>query len=303
LPGSDYPKSKTEKYSKTNLKRRFGMETTKRIMISLILVFLTAGPTRSMDQAAEVSGTRAASCLVKITCDSAILPLNLETIDYLLHSSGVGGKAARDILDISPDQAYDLFTVEYVEGDTSGLGSYGFPPRSSRGRSGLDEYGSDMSDDDEYMMMEMEQPNADQNPFLDTLKSRGSSSVSRSTSRTQPGTGRSSSTRRTTTSRTRPTTSTGSSYGRSRRGRGDSSYAYTTTSKAPQQPMVMATKDTTDVQTDLFSLNVHLPEDIEPLAKEYMNALVYNLRQVLTNAYDVYREDINTMSQQYRPRR
>jgi len=74
------------------------METTKRIAILLTLVFLMAFPVQSMDQAAEVSGTRVASCLVKITCDPAILPLNFETVDYLFHSSGVGGKAARDIL-------------------------------------------------------------------------------------------------------------------------------------------------------------------------------------------------------------
>ncbi|HCO94885.1 MAG TPA: hypothetical protein DIU00_13195, partial [Phycisphaerales bacterium] len=103
------------------------METTKRIVILLLLALLTTGTTQSAEkQAAAPSNTRTASCLMKITCDSAILPLSYETVDYLLHSSGVGGKAARDILNISPDQAYDLFTIEYAEfGVSGGLGSYG----------------------------------------------------------------------------------------------------------------------------------------------------------------------------------
>ncbi len=169
------------------------METTKRLIILLTLVFLMAFPAQSMDQAAEVSGTRTASCLVKITCDPAILPLNFEIVDYLLHSSGVGGKAARDILDIPPDQLHDLFTIEYVQlGVSDDLGGVGIPPLPSRaGRSGIGE--------DEYGMMD----------YSNSPKSRGSSSVANSPSRSQPGTRTSSSSRRTTASRT-PTT-TGSS--------------------------------------------------------------------------------------------
>ncbi len=109
------------------------METSKRTVILLLLALLTTGATQSAEkQAAAVSNTRAASCLVKITCDPAILPLNFEIVDYLLHSSGVGGKAARDILNISPDQLYDLFTIEYVQlGVSDDLGSVGMPPLPS----------------------------------------------------------------------------------------------------------------------------------------------------------------------------
>ena len=91
------------------------METTKRTIILLLLALLATGATQSAEkQAAAVSNTRTASCLVKITCDSAILPLNFETIDYLLNSSGVGGKAAHQILDVPPDQVRDLIIIEYV---------------------------------------------------------------------------------------------------------------------------------------------------------------------------------------------
>jgi len=271
------------------------METTKRTILLLLLALLTTGATQSAEkQAAVVSNTRNASCLVKITCDSTILPLNLETIDYLFHSSGVGGRACREVLGISPDQDYDLFTVEYVQPLASDdLGGVGIPPmdlraeRSSISEGGMDEY--------EYaMMMEVEKPNADQAPLSDTRKSSGSSSVVRSTSRIQPGTGRYSSTRRTTASRSQPTT--GTSYSRRSRDRGGL-YGYNTTSTTPQQRIGMTTADTTDEQIYLFSLSVHLPEDIKPLAKEYMNALVNNLRQVLTNAYNEYEEKLENLLQ------
>jgi len=59
--------------------------------------------------------------LVKITFDPLVLPLDSITIDYLLHSSSVGGRAAREILDISGDQVSDIFKIETL-GGTSGRG-------------------------------------------------------------------------------------------------------------------------------------------------------------------------------------
>jgi len=96
------------------------METAKNIIFLLTLAVLVISPVQSEEtQAAQISNTRTANCLVKVTCDPAILPMNLETLDYLLHSSGVGGKARREVLDISPDQDYDLFTIDYVHLNTS----------------------------------------------------------------------------------------------------------------------------------------------------------------------------------------
>jgi hypothetical protein len=74
------------------------METAKYIIMILILASLTTGTVISEES--KISDTLTASCLVKITSDPAILPLDDTTVDYLLHSSGVGGKAARDKLGI-----------------------------------------------------------------------------------------------------------------------------------------------------------------------------------------------------------
>ena len=231
------------------------METTKRTIMLLLLALLTTGTTQSAEkQATAVTNTRTASCLVKITCDPAILPLHLETIDYLLHSSGVGGKARREVLGISPDQDYDLFTVEYVQPLASDdLGGIGIPPMGSRTRrSSVPEEG--MNEYEYAMMMEAEMSMYNEYMPFDTTTSTRSSRGRRSSRRT------------------RSTPSTGRT--------------------------ITATPDSTaDEQAYLFSLNVHLPEDIKPLAKEYMNALVDNLRQALMNAYDEYEKKLQDLLQ------
>jgi len=228
------------------------METAKRIIFLLTLAVLVISPVQSEEkQSVRISNIRTANCLVKVTCDPAILPLNLDTIDYLLHSSGVGGRARREVLGISPDQDYDLFTVEYVQSFSSeNPGGIGLQPRDSRtGRSsgfeeGMDEY--------EYaMMMEAEMEKRLAMPTRPTTSSRGSRSSSRSTRRS-PWTGG-------------------------------------TTTATPDFPP--------DEQTNLFRLNIHLPDDVKPLAKEFMNALVDNLHQALTNAYNAYGKEIQNLLQ------
>ncbi|MHC4438789.1 MAG: hypothetical protein ACYS3S_15605 [Planctomycetota bacterium] len=214
------------------------METTKRTIIMLLLALLTTGATQSV----AVSNTRTASCLVKITCDSAILPLNSDTIDYLLHSSGVGGKAARQILDVSSDQVRDFFIIEYVQELISDVKSKSSKGGSSGMEGGMDEY--------EYaMMMEAEIGMSMMDPM-------GPKSLTRF-SRGGPRTRRNPSTGRTIT----------------------------------------ASDLSADEQTFLFSLHIELPEQVKPLAKEFMNALVENLRQALTNAYNEYEDKLENMLQ------
>jgi len=98
------------------------METAKRIIILLVVMLLVAGVARSAEKPAEpktsatpasvISDTRSASCVVRITAHPAVLPLTFDTIQYLLHSSGVAGKAAHDTLGLPPDATSDLFTIE-----------------------------------------------------------------------------------------------------------------------------------------------------------------------------------------------
>ena len=221
------------------------METAKRIIFLLILTVLMTSPVQSAEkQSAQISGTRAASCLVKITCDPAILPLNFETIDYLLRSSGVSGKAARQVLDAPLGQVQDLFIIEYIHELVSDAKLKSPRGGSSGMEGGMDEY--------EYaMMMEAEMGRDMQSPSTKFSRGRRRTNKTPSTSR-----------------------------------------------------IITATSDlSADEQTFLFNLHIELPEQVKPLAKEYMNALVDNLCQVLTNAYDKYEEKLQNMLQYAESRR
>jgi len=94
------------------------MEAKKHIVVLLVLILLISVTVQSANKpaAAELSNTHVASCLVKITFDPLVLPLDDMTIDYLLHSSSVGGRVAREVLNISPDQVSDIFKIEALAG-------------------------------------------------------------------------------------------------------------------------------------------------------------------------------------------
>ena len=94
------------------------MEAKKHIVVLLVLILLISVTAQSANKpaAAELSNTHVASCLVKITFDPLVLPLDDMTIDYLLHSSSVGGRVAREVLNISPDQVSDIFKIEALAG-------------------------------------------------------------------------------------------------------------------------------------------------------------------------------------------
>ncbi|MBN2182173.1 MAG: hypothetical protein JW715_09685 [Sedimentisphaerales bacterium] len=90
------------------------METAKHIIVIMAIVLLTTGT--AVSDESQISNTRYASCLIKIISDPAILPLDDTTIVYLLHSSGVFGKAARDIFgQLSPEETLDLEQALQIE--------------------------------------------------------------------------------------------------------------------------------------------------------------------------------------------
>ncbi len=109
------------------------MKPTKRFVILLILLLLISIPVQSAEQpaTAQISNTRTASCVVKITSDPMVLPLNDATIDYLLHSTSIGGKVTREVLNISPDQVSDVFKIEALVGSAGRILPEPSPRRSS----------------------------------------------------------------------------------------------------------------------------------------------------------------------------
>ncbi len=153
------------------------MKTTKSIVILLSLVLLTAGPARSMERATEISDTYTASCLVRISSDPAFLPLDFESLDALLHSSGVGGRAVRDVLGISPDEVHDLIQLESVQH----IDSATLQPRPSSRRTLPSEAGMDEYQDEMMMEMERRKSSAPASP-APKVKPKPSSSYSRRSS-------------------------------------------------------------------------------------------------------------------------
>jgi hypothetical protein len=64
-----------------------------------------------------------ASCIVKVTSDPAVLPVNFEIIQTLITSSGVGGKAYKEMVGEPEEATYDIFyEIFNVEPLTGGYG-------------------------------------------------------------------------------------------------------------------------------------------------------------------------------------
>jgi hypothetical protein len=253
------------------------MKTTKPIVILLALVLLTAAGARSDEKPAkkEISNTRTASCLVKVTTDPSVLPGGIIAIEYLMHSSGVAGKAAREVLDIPPDIASELFTVEEIESIFPDSAGVGIPPDSTPGASfpGASKLGAT--------------PNS-------RLIGRLTPTAARTPSRSPTP----------TTSAARPTTPMPAAVRPPTR--------RTPARPRPRRtPTVTQPLPSTTEQTILFSLRVDFPHSlnvlmsnmfgdkpvdkktvtegpIKPAAEEFMAALIENLRSALSGASEQY---------------
>jgi len=111
------------------------METAKRTATLLVFTLLTLAPAGSETTAlptapakTSVAATPAidsASCLAKITASPSVMPLTIDTIQYILESPSVAGKAAQEVLGIklseSPDRPFKI-TVEQFTAPRGGYG-------------------------------------------------------------------------------------------------------------------------------------------------------------------------------------
>ncbi len=278
------------------------METAKRITILLVVVLLTIGTAQSAEKPAEtkaaapptaasISDTRTASCVVRITAHPAVLPLTFDTIQYLLHSSGVLGKAARDTLGLPPDAASDLFTIEELY-SAPAVSMPLYPPgQTPPVGPGFGDYSNFESPSDEppappESVSEPEQPAVDEppsdNPPVAPLMSVPTTGVpiprggyGRLVGYGGGGYG-----------------GYGGDYGGGGYGGGGyGGYAFST------RPRGLApTSSEEPVAADEFFF--HLKVDIKdsqamPAAEEFMNALVTNLRDNLKRVWDEQRERLD----------
>jgi hypothetical protein len=262
------------------------MKTTESTFVVLSLVLLTTGALRAMENREDISGTTKASCLVQVTSDPAIFPVNWQTIEALVYSSGVGGKAAREVLKISPDDISEIFTIDIL-GSGGGMGTTGLGPRpATTSRLGKPGLGEDAGMDGyEMMMEEYGMKGGDEySPFAPS---------SRTTRGRTSSTGTSSSRSRSTTTARKPGETTAQYEARRRAqaaARARAAAARSSTRRSTATTGIISAVG----QTTLLRLSVGLPDEAAPAAKEFVSALVENLHHVLLDAYDAYASELQS---------
>jgi len=266
------------------------METAKRTVILLSLVLLIAGIIQAAEKPAKpkISNTRFASCVVKITANPNVFPLNYEAVESLLCSSSIAGRAGRDVLGLPLDLSADLFFIEPLSRDSNDE----MPPESMREQERMGEdmmMGERMMRRNEQRMMTegMEEEAANPRPRRSGAGIEGSllgdqaslmSRRSRIDSRLERGRSES-----------------GYLPG-GRTGREDIGLYGEEAPRLPRCPRVVAPAPTSSdaEQTILFQLTVELPEDVKPAAEEFMNVLIDLMRRTILDEnrdYSVRLED------------
>jgi len=269
------------------------METAKHIVTLLALVVLPSSLGQSAEASAQekISNTRSASCLVKVICDPTACPVGTDAFDFLWRSSGVAGKAARDVLGISPDAVSNLFEIDYaVEGEP--MPPEPLPPLPKPAVPSLSpmmiepvprpkpvpppETKSDSTEPVEKKTpsgeptMQMEQP---KQPTEETTAAEPSYwGIGYGGYGGYPGFGGWGS-----------GMYGGGMYGGSS---GPKYYSYYQESAVDQPSLI------TPQKTWFFCLKVHLPENVKPAAEEFMTALVKNLDIALNHAFFQHSEDL-----------
>jgi hypothetical protein len=268
------------------------MEPAKRITILLAVVLLTIGTVQSAEKPAEtkatvasaagqISNTRSASCLVKVTSDPTVFPISFETISFLLHSSGVAGKAARQELDVSPDAATNLFEIELLPFDSAASLSAPLPTLSRAAASA--------SPSARHRPTQKLEPNSERPPQEGNQDEPTYSPLFTPGSGTSDPFGRG----------TRNGSYDGGLSGYGGGGYGGGGYGgYGGWGIGVPKPQVVAPElpTITPQQMLLFHLQVHLPLDVKPAAEEFMTNLVQNLDWNLDATFNDHKSNLGNQA-------
>ncbi len=282
------------------------MGTSKHVVILLTLALggiLVAGQDKPGASAPasqrRISNTRVASCIVRVTVDPAIMFLDQGSIESLLQSSGVVFKAGREVLSLTKpeDFARPLITVEWLN-----LSAAPMPPGARPSRQ------TEMNGYDYEMMRQMEQVYG--HDYMTQMM--GPSGEGKKDGAKEGRTGESSQRdgvsgpSRRGRSENAPRERGGSMGGMGMMGGmsggmggfgggmeggmmggygGGGGMGFYGSPTASQQ-------NAGGQRTATVKLQVNLPEDVPPLADEFLRAVVRNLQDSLLQAYDVYSTDL-----------
>ncbi len=194
------------------------------------------GDIKAESQKKAVPAARQASCIVKITADPAVLPLTIDNVMYLIHSSGVGGRALAEMLGEDRPAPDEVIHVEELIGPDDdrprgygggGYGGYGMGGGGGYGGYGMSYYSASG--------LETQDTPAGPTAALPTAAASGGTSDGRRTTRIT------SSTRRTTPTAARSTSSLPTTT--------SSSSRYSTTSRPTKAPVPAVARSRTPSTT------------------------------------------------------
>ncbi|NLT76508.1 MAG: hypothetical protein GXX98_08305 [Planctomycetes bacterium] len=88
---------------------------TTRITIVCLTLSLALAATPVFGEAEATSNSRFASCLIRVAIDADILPLDPTTVEQLIRSSAVAGKAAKDVFGLEAEAAGNILQEIRIE--------------------------------------------------------------------------------------------------------------------------------------------------------------------------------------------
>ncbi len=249
------------------------MRTMRMMMLIVVCSAMIGLGGQPEDKAPADSGNYQASCLVKITADVKVLPLRIETVEYLIHSSGVYGRALREVLNSSTDEPAATIAIQEIPimvSDVRGIGGYyestlePMATTASRTIASSDAGGA--------------VPAASSGVASEVAPS----SISRTTSRT--------SARRVSSSA--PSQSAGST------GASSSSFSRAATARTRASSFPTLSLDLNDgQQTFLFTLSVTLEVTVEPVAEKFMERVIELLSEAFESTFREYQSGVDAQAE------
>ncbi|MDI6449882.1 hypothetical protein [Anaerobaca lacustris] len=268
---------------------------TARITIVCLTLSLALAATTAFGQAEAPSNSRYASCLIRVAVDADILPLDPGTVERLIRSSAVAGKAAKDVFGLEAEAAGNIvheIGIEWLSQTAQGTGMPEPPQRNATGDSELMRemariYGVDyarMLGGQDGDKPERQEPAAVTPPTDDNRAGANDRSPQQGMGGGMGGYGGMG----------------GATMGGDRRGMtrgmamggagamGGAMGGYGGGLYGGWVPQAQDARDAGRQQTAMIRLFVELPNGVKPAAGQFVKALVDNLRRALEDSYNRY---------------
>jgi len=249
---------------------------TAQITIVCLTLSLALAAAPAFGEAEPPSNSRFASCLIRIAIDADILPLDPTTVEQLIRSSAVAGKAAKDVFGLEAEAADNIRQEIHIERVSQAAQTTSMPEPPDSDLMGPDTVMEELRKiySDRYTdTMRGDKPGTPE-PAAATPSADDNARVGANNHSPQQGIGMGGGMMSGRGGRS------GTMMGRTGMGGGGMGGMY----GAPTAPAPTRAQQ----QTAMVRLYVPLPKDARPLAGQFVKALVDNLRRALEDSYDRY---------------